>query len=130
MHLKFLETSGPLPTSTYEVIDGEKSIGKFQLRHNPSKSEEFPEGFESHIYYEIYPEYRDKGYGTKTLALGLEEARKIGLREVMLTCTEENTASQKIIVSNGGELLKKAESRDGEQILKYKIILSVRALSD
>lgn len=121
MQLILKDTSGPLPTSTYELVEGSDCIGKLQIRHSPSKSASFPESFENHIYYEIYPEFRKQGYGKKILELGLEEVRKMGLKEVILTCTEENKASQKIIEANGGIFLDKQMSSDGEMIRKYKI---------
>jgi predicted acetyltransferase len=125
MHLILKDISGPLPTSIYELVEGNNRVGKLQLRHSPSKSDAFPEGFENYIYYEIYPDFRKQGYGKKILELGLEEAKKIGLKEVVLTCTEENIASQKIMEANSGVFLDKQISSDGEMIRKYKIALTL-----
>lgn len=123
MQLILKEISGPLPTSFFELIQDDKTIGKLQLRHSPSKNVAFPEGFESHIYYEIDPLYQRKGYGTKMLALGLEKARDLGLKEVVLTCLESNNASQKIIERNGGKLMDRRLESGGSVVYKYKIIL-------
>ncbi|BFH12995.1 GNAT family N-acetyltransferase [Paenibacillus melissococcoides] len=71
-----------------------------------------------HIGYAIRPEARQRGYGTIMLRLLLAEARRIGLREVLLTCDEDNTASRRVIEKNGGRL---AGSADG--ICKYWIVL-------
>lgn len=49
----------------------------------------------------------------------------MGLKEVVLTCTEENIGSQKIIEANGGVFLDKQMSSDGEMIRKYKIALTL-----
>jgi predicted acetyltransferase len=81
-----------------------------------------PENFASHIYYEIRPEYRNKGYGMKILELGLEEARKIGLKEVILTTKKDNLASKKIIETNGGLLADECMTSEG-LYLKYVINL-------
>lgn len=123
MKLVLKNTIGPLPTYEFELVDEERCVGRLQLRHSPSKSSSFPEGFESHIYYEIDPEYRGKGYGKEILKLGLVEARSRGLSEVILTCTEENVASCKIIEFNGGKLLDSKHSLDGKLVRKYRIIL-------
>lgn len=123
MELILKETSGPLPTSHYELRDKSLVIGTLQLRHTPSKSPSFPKGFENHIYYEIEPTFREKGYGTRILRLGLEKARELGLSEVILTCTEENIPSRKIIETNGGELADTKLSTERETIRKYKIKL-------
>lgn len=118
MELVEKETSGPLPTTTFELVDGGQNIGFLQLRRSPSKSAEFPPGFESHIYYEISPEFRNKGYGNKILGLGLEKAKALGFKEVVLTCEKANTASRKIIESNGGRLIDTKQN-----ILKYEVSL-------
>jgi predicted acetyltransferase len=39
------------------------------------------------------------------LALAQDEARKIGLSEIRLTCGRANIASRKIIEKNGGSLI-------------------------
>lgn len=57
-----------------------------------------------HIGYAIRPEARGRGYGTVMLRLLLAEARRIGLREALLTCNEDNTASRRVIEKNGGRL--------------------------
>ena len=87
-------TNGPRPTSQFDLVDDGKKIGMLQLRHtHGSPSLGMPEGFGNNIYYEIEPEYREKGNGKKILALGLDEARKIGLKEVRLTVFEDNPSS-------------------------------------
>ena len=124
MELILKEISGHLPTSDFELKEGNKVIGKLQLRHRPSKSADVPEGFENHIYYEIEPNYRGKGYGKRILALGLEEARKLGLSEVIVTCDSDNISSRKIIEANGGELLDEQPESNGKMVRKYKITVA------
>lgn len=124
MELILKSTTGPLPTSEFELQDNGIVLGILQLRHQPSKATSFPEGFESNIYYEIYPEYQRRGYGTLILKLGLLKAEEIGLTEVVLTCEEDNIASQKIIESNGGILVDSKPESLGSIIRKYKILLN------
>jgi len=123
MNLILKETTGLLPTSNFELQEDGVVIGTLQLRHTPSKSPIFPVGFENYIYYEIKPEYRGKGYGNKILSSGLEEARKIGLKEVILTCMKDNIPSQKIIELNGGNLLETGKTNEGKLVYKYQISL-------
>ncbi|MBI2038837.1 MAG: GNAT family N-acetyltransferase [Candidatus Niyogibacteria bacterium] len=88
--LIFRETSGPLPTSEYDfVVDGEK-VGFLQIRHKLSHAPDVPFQMASHIYYEIIEEKRGQGYGARLLALALPEAKKLGLKEIIVTCLEEN----------------------------------------
>jgi predicted acetyltransferase len=82
-----------------------------------------PEGFESHIYYEIDPEYQKKGYASGALRLLLDEARRIGLSEVILNVSDENIPSQRVAEKNGGELIEKKPAQNGEIFRKYIIFL-------
>lgn len=114
-----------MPTSEYELFDGNIVVGKIQIRHKPSHGVGIPENMASHIYYEILPEYRSKGYGKQILALGLEEARKIGLTEISITCMEDNIGSKKIIEANQGVFVEDALiPEEGKKMLKYRISLS------
>ena len=45
---------------------------------------------------------RQQGFGSLILRLLLPEAAKLGLKKVLITCEETNTASRKIIEANGG----------------------------
>lgn len=54
------------------------------------------------IAYGIAPEFRNRGYGRKTLRLILSEAGRMQLKKVRITCDADNVASQKIIESCGG----------------------------
>jgi predicted acetyltransferase len=125
IYLKHKETSGKLPTSEYELFDSDMVVGKIQIRHKPSHGVGIPENMASHIYYEILPEYRSKGYGKQVLALGLEEAKKIGLSEVSITCMENNIGSKKIIEANGGVFVEDVMiPEEGKKMFRYQILLS------
>ncbi len=92
-----------VPESVFWLIadDGQTYIGRVSLRHELN---DFLSRFGGHIGYDIRPSMRRQGYGMLICKLGLEEARKIGLRRAQLTVDEDNTASRKIIEANGGVL--------------------------
>ena len=114
----------PPDTLEYELAEGGKPVGFIQVRQKPSKSSNVPVGFENHIYYEIYPDYRCLGYGNKILELGLREVAKPRLKRVRLTCVSTNKASKKIIENNGGVLIDKKRSIDNKDaVLLYEIRL-------
>ena len=121
-------TNGPLPTSTYILLNNGTEVGMIQIRHQPSHSQEVPSHFSNHIYYEIKPEFRGQGFGTEILKLGIEEAKKIGLKKIVVTCYEENIASKKIIENNGGILVDKCVLTDEKVFLKYEIKVSGQLL--
>lgn len=56
-----------------------------------------------HIGYSIRPSERRKGWGKKQLQLGLNQAQTKGIKRVLVTCKEDNEASRRIILSNGGQ---------------------------
>jgi len=116
-------TTGSLPTSTYVIlVDGEE-VGECQIRRRLGKSKDMPEGFGSHIYFEIKEEYRRKGYATEALRELLKEAGRLGLREVMITVADENLPSKKVIETNGGVLLEKKKDLKGQLQRKYQVVL-------
>jgi len=110
------------PTSEFDLMEDAKKLGRIQIRHKPTSGDGVPDSFASHIYYEIEKSEQGKGYGTEILRLGLEEAKKIGLKEVILTCYEDNVGSKAIIEKNGGKLLDKCVI-EGRNYLKYRITI-------
>lgn len=120
--LEHIITSGRLPTSTFRLTNGGEEMGLLQVRHRPSRSEGSPEGSDNHIYYQIEPAFRGQGYGKQILALGLKEAARLGLPEVVIVCNASNPASRRIIESNGGELLA-TFPEDDDILLKYRVPL-------
>ena len=72
----------------YLCYDGETLVGVFSLKFELT---EFLRDFGGHI-----------GYATAILAQGLALAREFGFPRVLCVCNEDNTASEKVIVKNGG----------------------------
>ncbi len=75
-----------------------------------------------HIGYDVAPSYRGKGLGHLALATALGEARRIGLRAVVLFTAEDNAPSRATIARAGGVLQSIAYSEFWrEQLCKYWI---------
>ena len=112
---------GYVPGSTFWLINADLQIlGIINIRHflNDSLLEHG-----GNIGYGIRPSERRKGYATKMLKLALAEAKKIGLKRVLITCNKDNIGSQRTIIRNGGQL----ESEilyDGIPVQRYWIELS------
>lgn len=85
--------------TTFGVFQNNKLIGGFNLRHNLDKNTINHGG---HIGYLIRPSERNKGYGTKMLNLALQEAKKLKINKVLITCKINNKSSEKVILNNGG----------------------------
>lgn len=89
--------------TVYWLIDDEKYIGTFDLRHALTPSLEQIGG---HIAYQIRPDAQRKGYASKGLELCLKKAKDINIEKVLVTCNAENAASygvmHKVMLKNGG----------------------------
>lgn len=92
---------GRVPSSDFWLIDGNDYIGRLSLRYELN---EHLLQMGGHIGYEIRPSRRRQGYGKFILKYGLDRAKALGLKRVLLTCDEDNLGSRKIIESNGGTL--------------------------
>lgn len=91
---------GFVPQTTFWLVrDGSRVLGEIRLRHRLTPELEHRGG---HIGYAVRPSERNKGYCTRMLAMCLEEARKLGLARVLLTCDPQNAASAKVMIKNGG----------------------------
>lgn len=74
------------------------------------------------IGFSVRPSMRGHGYSKMMLALVLEKAKADGLPKVMVCCDDDNYASEKAIVRNGGIYEKTVEYK-GYYIKRYWICL-------
>ncbi|MGQ0517435.1 GNAT family N-acetyltransferase, partial [Bacillus sp. D-CC] len=66
------------------------------------------------------PNKRRQGYATKQLQFALDEAKKLGLQKVLITCDKANIASAKTIQKVGGVLENEVvSSHTGEIVQRY-----------
>jgi len=107
-----------ISSSTFAAIHELKKsvVGIIDIRHYLNE-EHFYSG---HIGYSIRPSLRGKGYGTEILKLGIEKAKELNIKRLLLTCKKSNIASQKVIERNNG-ILEKEISEEGEPYLVYWI---------
>ena len=91
---------GGVPHSTFWWVDANNEIlGVSNLRHWLTDR---LTKFGGHIGYGVRPSARGVGHATGLLRATLGEARRLGLRRVLLTCDKRNVASAKTILRNGG----------------------------
>jgi hypothetical protein len=82
-------------------VDGDRFIGKVEVRHRLTDALRRHGG---RVGYSIRPTMRRRGYGTFALSLVLVRCLDLGLDRILVTCDESNTASRRIIETNGGVL--------------------------
>ncbi|ARQ06066.1 Acetyltransferase (GNAT) family protein [Macrococcoides canis] len=85
-------------TTFFYFIDG-VIIGAANIRHKLTKDLLNTGG---HIGYGVARSYRGQGYATKILQESLVFARSIGIDKALITCDEDNIASSRVIIKNGG----------------------------
>ncbi len=112
-----------VPSDTFIAVrqSDNKIVGIIDLRHHidhPILGE-----WGGHIGYCVRPDERRKGYAKEMLRLDLENARKIGLKKVMVTCDTDNIASERTILANGGVFEREAEANDRHTLKRYWITL-------
>ena len=65
----------------------------------------------------VIPSERNKGYATEMLRLGVLEARKLGIGDILISCDVDNEASRRVIEKNEGvyEFTTQLESLDTQK---------------
>ena len=108
-----------VPDSTFFCLDTERNIfvGAVNIRHYLNEKLIVGSG---HIGDGIRPSERLKGYGTRMIALALEECKKLGIVKVLMCCDKDNIASAKTIIKNGG-ILENEIDEDGVTVQRYWI---------
>lgn len=74
-------------------------LGMLQVRHYFN---DYLSKFGGHIGHSVRPSERRKGYGKEMLKQALPYCKELGLDRVLITCFEDNIASEKTMIANGG----------------------------
>ncbi|MFI6883833.1 GNAT family N-acetyltransferase [Streptosporangium canum] len=98
------------------IIEGGRVLGGIALRH------EFNDFVlrAGHIGYGIRPSARQRGLATWALGRMLDEARVLGLDQVLIVCEVDNLASAKTIERHGG-VLEDARHTEHSTVRRYWI---------
>lgn len=113
---------GRVPHSMlYGFVDG-RIVGRVSIRHVLNEQLRRRGG---HIGYSVSPQLRRFGYATEMVRQALEHIKTMGYAEangsVMVTCSDSNVPSWKIIEKFGGKLFDRINDDDGELIRRYWI---------
>lgn len=105
----------------YLCYNGEKLVGVFSLKFELT---EFLLNFGGHVGYAVRPTQRNAGIATQMLKKGLELAKQFGFDKILCVCNEDNYASEKVILNNGGVFENRLYDSDENVFVKrYWIVL-------
>lgn len=80
---------------------GGTMVGRIGIRHELN---DFLRVAGGHIGYIVAPHYRGQGVATEMLKQVLQSDRARAIGKILITCDEDNIASEKTILKNGGVL--------------------------
>ena len=94
---------GYVPSEVFLALrtEDDKVVGIMDFRHFLSP---FLLMYGGHVGYSVHPLERRKGYATQMLHLILPICKQFGENKVLLTCDQDNIASRRTILKNGGVL--------------------------
>lgn len=109
-----------VPSTTLLCVREEdgRLVGMIDIRH---RLNDYLAQFGGHIGYSVHPAERRKGYAAQMLRLALGEAASLGLERVLVTCDQDNEASRRTILHNGGVLESEVPEGEGELVQRYWI---------
>ena len=114
------QTGVDVPSHTYLAIrkTDNKLVGIIDLRHHINHPILGTWG--GHCGYTVRPSERGNGYAKEMLRLNIQNAKKLEIDRILVTCHSDNMASEKTILANGGAFEKTMEI-DGTEIKRYWI---------
>lgn len=88
-----------VPMDAYFIESDSSILGEVYIRHRLSPRLERIGG---HVGYKVRPSARNRGVATCALRLALRLLRQIGVQRALLTCSDQNAPSARVIEKCGG----------------------------
>ena len=112
---------GLVPSSTYLGVREKDNyiVGMIDIRHYLN---EYLTQIGGNIGYGVRKTERNKGYAKQMLKLALEKCKDLKIKKVLITCDEDNIASEKVILSANAKL-EDIRNVDGENKKRFWIDL-------
>ena len=112
---------GLVPSSTYLGVREKDNyiVGMIDIRHYLN---EYLTQVGGNIGYSVRKSERNKGYAKQMLKLALEKCKELKIKKVLITCNEDNIASEKVILSANAKF-EDIRNVDGENKKRFWIDL-------
>ena len=112
---------GLVPSSTYLGVREKDNyiVGMIDIRHYLN---EYLTQVGGNIGYSVRKSERNKGYAKQMLKLALEKCKELKIKKVLITCNEDNIASEKVILSANAKF-EDIRNVDGENKKRFWIEL-------
>lgn len=107
----------------YWAIENNKIIGHASVRLNPEDNPSVLK-YSGHIMYGVVPSKRNLGYGSIICHLLIKEMDKLGYTDIIVTCSDDNLSSIRVIEKNFGKLIETVEPDNyyvSSKTRRYKI---------
>ncbi|CAN5433684.1 GNAT family N-acetyltransferase [soil metagenome] len=113
--------AGRVPATMLYGFVGEVIVGRLHVRHELNEALTQRGG---NIGYAVAPAFRGRRFATEMMSQGLDFCRSLGFKKVLVTCTEANVPSWKIIEHFGGVLENTVNDvEENELVRRYWIAL-------
>ncbi len=116
--------NGYLPSTTYYCVSDSKILGSIRVRKGTNANVENVIG---HVGYETRPSARGKGVASFLLAWVREH---VVTDSVIVTCSIDNPASQKVIENCGGEYLGNYTSENEGTVRRYRLARTQQSVQE
>jgi predicted acetyltransferase len=108
---------GWVPETTYWIVEDGEVVGDVELRHPLN---DWLEQVGGNIGYLTHPAHRNRGVASFALREGLKLLARMGVREALATCRNDNAASIRVLEKAGGRRIEDAKY-DGPLRRRYLI---------
>ncbi len=90
-------------------------VGRLNIRHELNEHLIQRGG---HLGYAVCPKYRKLGYATQMFRLGIQKCDDLGLKDILITCADQNVASWRVIEKFGGTLENRIHDEKENQFVR------------
>jgi predicted acetyltransferase len=103
-------TENIVPMDSYFIESARRILGEVSIRHRLSPRLEQIGG---HVGSKVRPSERNRGVATAALRMALKILAHMGIRPALVTCSETNTPSARVIEKCGGIRFEDAKTERG-----------------